>query len=96
MYEYLSLGAATKKYGAKEFPSPSKIWSTLNAAEKAMFDRQMQDRNSAVYKAVIAGRKAHQTLEHDNAQKDEFQEKLLETYNRDIGVDIDETWAKEM
>ena len=96
MYDYLSLGAVTKKYAAKEFPSPSKIWNTLNKREKAIFDAQMQDKNSAVYKAVIAGRLAHNTLEHDDAKKDKFQVALLETYKREIGVDIDETWAKEM
>ena len=63
MYDYLTLGAATKKYAAKEYPSPSKVWSTLNKAEKAAFDRMMRDKNSATYKAVIAGRKAHMTLE---------------------------------
>ena len=96
MFDYLTLPAATKKFAAKEFPSPTKIWATLNKREKAIFDAQMQDKNSAVYKAVIAGRRAHQTLEHDDAQKDAFQEALLETYNKDIGIDIDETWAKEM
>jgi hypothetical protein len=96
MFDYLTLPAATKKFAAKEFPSPTKIWATLNKREKAIFDAQMQDKNSAVYKAVIAGRRAHQTLEHDDGQKDAFQEALLETYNKDIGIDIDETWAKEM
>jgi hypothetical protein len=96
MYNYLTLGAATKKYAAKEFPSPSKVWSTLNKREAAIFAAQMEDKNSAVYKAVIAGRLAHNTLEHDDAKKDKFQQALLETYNRDIGVDIDATWAKEM
>ena len=96
MYQYLTLGAATKKFAAKEYPSPSKVWRTLNAADAAMFDRQMKDRNSAVYKAVVAGRRAHMTLEHDDAAKDAFQEALLETYDKEIGVDIDETWAKEM
>ena len=96
MFDYLTLPAATKKFAAKEFPSPTKIWATLNKREKAIFDAQMKDKNSAVYKAVIAGRRAHQTLEHDDAQKDAFQEALLETYNKDIGIDIDETWAKEM
>jgi len=95
MFDYLTLPAATKKYAAKDFPSPTKVWSTLNKREKAIFDAQMKDKNSATYKAVIAGRRAHHTLEHDTA-KDEFQEALLETYNRDIGVDVDETWAKEM
>ena len=96
MFDYMTLPAATKKFAAKEFPSPTKVWATLNKREKAIFDAQMQDKNSAVYKAVIAGRRAHQTLEHDDAKKDAFQEALLETYNKDIGIDIDETWAKEM
>ena len=47
MYEYLTLGAATKKYAAKEYPSPSKVWSTLNKAEAAAFNRAMLDKNSA-------------------------------------------------
>jgi hypothetical protein len=94
-YEYLTLGQATKKFAAKEFPSPSKVWATLNKREKAAFDRAMLDKSSATYKAVVAGRRAHMTLEHDDAQKDAFQEKLLETYNKDIGIDVDETWAKE-
>lgn len=94
MFDYMTLGAATKKFAAKEFPSPSRVWATLNKREKAIFDAQMRDPNSALYKAVIAGRRAHQTLEHDDAQ-DPFQEALLETYNRDIGIDIDEVWAKE-
>ena len=95
MFDYMTLPAATKKFAAKEFPSPTKVWATLNKREKAIFDAQMKDKNSAVYKAVIAGRRAHKTLEDDVA-KDAFQQALLETYNKDIGIDIDETWAKEM
>ena len=95
MFEYLSLGAATKKYAAKEFPSPSKIWATLNKREKAIFDAQMRDKNSAVYKAVMNGRRAHTALENNEA-KDAFNQRILESFDRDIGVDIDATWAKEM
>ena len=68
MFDYMTLGAATKKFAAKEFPSPSRVWATLNKREKAIFDAQMRDPNSALYKAVIAGRRAHQTLEHDDAK----------------------------
>ena len=95
MFDYLTLPAASKKFAAKDFPSPSKVWATLNKREKAIFDAQMRDKNSATYKAVVAGRRAHHTLEQDTAQ-DEFQEALLETYNRSIGVDVEEVWAKEM
>jgi len=95
MFEYLSLGAATKKYAAKEFPSPSKIWATLNKREKAIFDAQMRDKNSAVYKAVMNGRRAHTALENNEA-KDAFNQRILESFERDIGIDIDATWAKEM
>ena len=94
MYDYMSLQAAVKKYAAKEFPSPTKIWATLNKREKAIFDAQMLDKNSATYKAVVAGRRAHNALENDEA-KDEFNQRILETFEQDIGIDIDTTWAKE-
>ena len=95
MYEYLTLPAAVKKFAAKEFPSPTKIWATLNKKQKAIFDAQMRDKNSAVYKAVMKGRFAHTALENNEA-KDAFNQRILETFNQDIGVDIDDTWAKEM
>ena len=94
MFEYMSLQAAVKKYAAKEFPSPTKIWATLNKREKAIFDAQMLDKNSATYKAVVAGRRAHNALENDEA-KDAFNQRILETFEQDIGIDIDTTWAKE-
>ena len=95
MFDYLTLPAATKKFAAKEFPSPTKIWATLNKREKAIFDAQMRDKNSAVYKAVMKGRFAHTALENNEA-KDAFNQRILETFNQDIGIDIDATWAKEM
>jgi len=95
MFDYLTLPAAVKKYAAKEFPSPTKIWATLNKREKAIFDAQMRDKNSAVYKAVMKGRFAHTALENNEA-KDAFNQRILETFNQDIGIDIDDTWAKEM
>ena len=91
----MSLQTAVKKFAAKEFPSPTKIWATLNKREKAIFDAQMQDKNSAVYKAVVAGRRAHNALENDEA-KDAFNQRILEVYDREIGIDVDTTWAKEM
>lgn len=95
MYDYMSLQAAVKKYAAKDFPSPTKIWATLNKREKAIFDAQMRDKNSAVYKAVMNGRRAHTALENNEA-KDAFNQCILESFERDIGIDIDATWAKEM
>ena len=94
MYEYLTLPAVTKMYDAKTFPSPTKIWATLNKREKSFFDWAMQDKTSAIYKGVIAGRRAHKTLENDVAV-DEFQSAILEMYNNEIATDINETWAKE-
>ena len=95
MYEYLTLPAAVKKYAAKEFPSPTKVWSTLNKKERAIFEAQMRNKNSAVYKAVMKGRFAHKALE-DGEAKDKFNQTILEAFDRDIAIDIDETWAKEM
>ncbi len=95
MFDYMTLPAAVKKYAAKEFPSPTKVWSTLNKRERAIFEAQMRDKNSAVYKAVMKGRFAHKALE-DGEAKDKFNQTILETFDRDIGIDIDATWAKEM
>ena len=68
MYEYLTLPAATKKYAARDYPSPSKIWATLNKREKAFFDKAMKDKNSPTYKAVMKGRFAHKALEDGEAK----------------------------
>jgi hypothetical protein len=77
-----------------EYPSPSKVWRTLNAKENAIMQRMMKDRYSPLGKAVREGRKAHKTLE-DNSAKDEYQQAILDIFNREIGIDIDEVWAKE-
>ncbi len=95
MFDYMTLPAAVKKYAAKEFPSPTKVWSTLNKRERAIFEAQMRDKNSATYKAVVKGRFAHKALE-DGEAKDKFNQTILEVFDRDIATDIDETWAKEM
>ncbi len=95
MFDYMTLPAAVKKYAAKEFPSPTKVWSTLNKRERAIFEAQMRDKNSATYKAVVRGRFAHKALE-DGEAKDKFNQTILEVFDRDIATDIDETWAKEM
>ena len=95
MYDYQTLPQLSKALDAKAFPSPTKIFSTLNKAQTNFFNKQMENKNSAVYKAVRAGRIAHHALEMNEA-KDEFNQAVLDIFDRDIGIDIDETWAKEM
>jgi hypothetical protein len=94
MYEYLPLPKLSKMFNCMEYPSPSKVWRTLNAKENAIMQRMMKDRYSPLGKAVREGRKAHKTLE-DNSAKDEYQQAILDIFNREIGIDIDEVWAKE-
>ena len=95
MYEYKTLAELTKQYNASHLPSPTKIFSSLNRERAEFFKRQMQDKTSAIYKATVTGRKIHTALETDNAHT-EFERAVLRKFRRDIGVDIDETWAKEM
>ncbi len=68
MYDYLTLGAATKKYAAKEYPSPSKVWSTLNKKENELSD-QAQDALWNAIKAVrpdlLPGRQEPQSQQLD-------------------------------
>jgi len=94
MYEYLPLPKLSKMFNCMGYPSPSKVWRTLNAKENAIMQRMMKDKYSPLGKAVREGRKAHKTLE-DNSAKDEYQQAILDIFNREIGIDIDEVWAKE-
>lgn len=95
MYEYQSLPSLTKQYDAKDWPSPTKIFSSINKAQTAFFKQQMKNKNSAIFKATQRGTQAHNALEKNNA-KSVFEEKVLDIYEKNIAVDIDETWAKEM
>lgn len=95
MFDYVTLPKLTKQYDAKAWPAPTKVFSTINKAQTAFFNKQMKNKNSVVYKAVLAGRKAHNALETGNA-KSLMEERVLELFDREIGCDIDETWAKEM
>ena len=94
MYEYLTLPKLSKMFNCIEYPSPSKVWRTLNAKDNEIMQRMMKDKNSVIGKAVREGRTAHKTLE-ENSAIDEYQQAILDIFNRDIGVDIDEVWAKE-
>ena len=94
MYEYQTLPALTKLYQAREFPSPSKIFSALNVKQTAFFRKAIKDPNSALTKAVRSGTKIHKVLE-DNKATSLFEQTVLDCFNEQIGVDIDEVWAKE-
>lgn len=95
MYDYKPLAKLAKEMNAKEFPSPSTVFSSLNRAETNYFHQQMKDKNSAVYKATQAGTHAHRVLETQDA-KDAMGEKILSVFNESIGSDIEETWGREM
>lgn len=97
MREYQSLSALTREYadrGARDFPSPTKIFSGLNAGQAQFFRRAMADKTSAVYQAVASGRRVHRALETGVAG-DGFSRAVLRRFRREIGCDIDETWGQE-
>lgn len=97
MFDYQTLSALTKEYvdyGARDFPSPTKIFSGLNVAQAQFFRRAMADKSSAIYKAVSSGRKIHRALETD-VSRDPFERAVLRKFKREIGCDIDETWGRE-
>jgi hypothetical protein len=97
MFDYQSLAVLTKEYvghGARDFPSPTKIFSGLNVTQTEFFKKQMANKESAMYKAVQHGRKAHRALETDIA-KDAFERAILRKFKREIAIDIDETWGRE-
>lgn len=93
-HEYLSLAQATKLFQAKDFPSPTKIFSSLNKKQTAFFKKAMENKSSAVYKAVSSGRKVHHAIETGKA-KDELTESVLKYFNTNLVPEIDEVWGQE-
>lgn len=93
-FEYQTLGQIKKLYDAKSYPAPTKVFSTLNKSQTAFFNKAMKDKNSAVYKAVSAGRKMHNAIETGKI-KDQITEAAIKCFERDIAVDIDEVWGAE-
>jgi hypothetical protein len=97
MYEYQTLSALTREYaqhGARDFPSPTRIFAELNRPQTLFFKEQMRNKKSPIYEAVQRGRKAHRALETDTA-KDSFERAVLRKFKREIACDIDETWGRE-
>lgn len=93
-HQYMTLAQATKMYQAKEFPSPTKIFAALNKKQTEFFKKSMEDKTSAVYKAVSSGRKVHNAIETGKA-KDELTESVLNYFNANLVPEIDEVWGQE-
>ena len=93
-FEYQTLGKVKKQFDAKDFPAPTKVFSSLNKAQTAFFQRAMKDKSSAIYKATSAGRKVHNAIE-TGVIKDLITEAAVNCFERDIAVDIDEVWGAE-
>lgn len=94
MNTYMTLPEITKLYQAKDYPSPSTIFSVNNKAQTEFFKKALKDPNHAITKAVRQGTKVHRALETNEA-KTLLEEKVLDVFNKEVAVDIDETWAKE-
>ena len=93
MIEYL-----TKKELKVLYPeyigAPSVTQVLKDPRQEAFFKKAMKDKESCLYKATIAGTKAHTALE-TGISKDEMTEAVLDCYKSTIGCDIDETIGKE-
>ena len=94
MYDYKPLATLQKEFNCKDFPSPTKIFSTLNKTQSDFFRKAMKDKTSAAYQATQRGTAAHNAIETGNA-KSLLEERILEEYNNKFLVDCDEIWAKE-
>jgi hypothetical protein len=94
-YDYLTLGEINKMAGVKEMPAPTRIFATLNKTQTAIFNRLMENKESALYKAVSAGRKMHHALETGKI-KDAATKAAIRVFEKDIAGDIDEVYGAEM
>jgi len=93
-YDYRTFGQIRKEYG--NLPSPTKIFSTVDAKDTAFFKKAMKDKNSVVYKATRAGHRMHVALETGQInEKDIMTSKVIDHFKNYILPDIDEVWGQE-
>ena len=93
-YPYMTLGKVKKEYNAKGLPSPSKIFSTVNKKDTEIFQKAMQNKDSAIYKAVRAGHRTHIAIETGVAKTD-IAKWALDEFEKNLLPRIDEVWGME-
>jgi hypothetical protein len=92
--QYLTRSELNKKYDCKGLPSVTRVIAESNKAQKAWMVTQMRDKNSAMYKATVQGRKAHAALETGSIN-DDLTQAVVDCFTAEILVDIDEVWGQE-
>jgi hypothetical protein len=92
--EYLTHLELNIRYSCKGLPSVTKIFAESNKAQTAWFEVQMRNKNSAIYKATVQGRRAHAALETGTI-KDKLTQAVVDKFSSQILVDIDEVWGQE-
>ena len=76
-------------------PSVTRIISAaIKPRDRDFMKKQMRDKSSPMYKATTKGRNFHKALETGEVV-DDFTERLVELFQKDILTDIDEVWAQE-
>ena len=93
-FDYMTLGQVKKKYDAKGLPAPTKIFSTVDKPDNEFFQRAMQNKNSAIYKAVRAGHRTHVAIETGVAKTD-IAKWALDEFHENLLPKIDEVWGME-
>ncbi len=90
--KYLPKKELAKLMPLADFKSVSQVLA--DPKRHAFFVKQMKDPNSCIAKAVKQGTKTHRALETGQA-KDKLEQACLESFEREILVDIDEVWGRE-
>ena len=93
-YSYMTLGKVKKEYDAKHFPAPTKIFSTVDKPEREFFEKAMKNKDSAIYKAVKAGRETHTAIETGNVKSD-IAKWAMDEFSKNLLPRIDEVWGME-
>ena len=91
---YLTRAQLNKKYGYLPVSVTKVILSSKTKREQTKLKEMLRDPKSEMAKATARGRKFHKALE-TGVIDDDYTQKIVDVFNKDILIDIDEIWAQE-
>lgn len=91
---YLTRAQMKKEYGYIPAAVTKIILSSKTKRQQTQLKQLLRDPNSEMAKATAKGRKVHKALE-TGVIEDDYTQKVVEVFRKDILTDIDEVWAQE-
>jgi len=91
---YMTRAQLNKEYGYLPVSVTKVILTSKNKREQTKLKELLRDPNSEMAKATAKGRNVHKAFE-TGIIEDDYTQKVLDVFKKDILNDIDEVWAQE-